>query len=200
MTVLSKEQVSPEVLKLTSDSELAFFIRTTYLKIVKPEDILENSCFSGEEEADIVTAGLVYAAESKAVDYLSRSEQSRFSLTKKLLNKNYEKEHIAPALDFLEEKNYLSDLRFARAWLNSRKINHSEGRVKLAAELAFRGIDKETSKSALDEFFAENSEFELCKKDFEKASRTCDSEEKIIRRMISHGFSYSMIKNVIAQN
>ena len=90
MIVLSKEQVSAEVMKISSDSGLAFFIRNFYLKIVKPESIFENAEFLDEEEQDIVDAGLAFAAESKAVEYLSRSEQSRFGLAKKLGNKNYE--------------------------------------------------------------------------------------------------------------
>lgn len=198
MIVLSKEQVSSEVIKISSDSGLAFFIRFVYLKIVKPEDIVENSEFHDDEEKDILDAALAFAAESKAVDYLSRSEQCRFALSKKLANKNHEKKSIEMALDYLESKNYLSDERFSRAWLNSRRINHSEGRTKLAAELASRGISKETAKLALDDFFSENSELELCKKDFAKVSRNCADSEKIIRRLVAHGFSYSMIKKVVS--
>lgn len=198
MIVLSKEQVSPEVMKISSDSGLAFFIRIFYLKIVKPEHIVENTEFLGEEEKDLVDAGLAFAAESKAVEYLARSEQCRFGLSKKLGNKNYERKSIEMALDYLEFKNYLSDERFARAWLNSRRINHSEGRTKLAAELASRGISKEISRIALDDFFSENPEIELCKRDFSKISKSCADSEKIIRRLVVHGFSYSMIKKVMS--
>lgn len=196
--MLSKEQVSPEVMKISSDSGLAFFIRIFYLKIVKPEHIVENTEFLGEEEKDLVDAGLAFAAESKAVEYLARSEQCRFGLSKKLGNKNYERKSIEMALDYLEFKNYLSDERFARAWLNSRRINHSEGRTKLAAELASRGISKEISRIALDDFFSENPEIELCKRDFSKISKSCADSEKIIRRLVVHGFSYSMIKKVMS--
>ncbi len=198
MIVLSKEQVSAEVMKISSDSGLAFFIRNFYLKIVKPESIIENVELLDEEEQDIIAAGLSFAAESKAVEYLSRSEQSRFGLAKKLGNKNYERKSIEMALDYLEFKNYLSDERFARAWLNSRRINHSDGRAKLAAELASRGINKEISRIALDDFFSENPEIELCKKDFSKISKSCADSEKIIRRLVAHGFSYSMIKKVMS--
>ena len=198
MIVLSKEQVSAEVMKISSDSGLAFFIRNFYLKIVKPESIFENAEFLDEVEQDIVDAGLAFAAESKAVEYLWRSEQSRFGLAKKLGNKNYERKSIEMALDYLEFKNYLSDERFARAWLNSRRINHSEGRTKLAAELASRGISKEISRIALDDFFSENPEIELCKRDFSKISKSCADSEKIIRRLVVHGFSYTMIKKVMS--
>ncbi len=199
MIVLSKEQVSPEVVKITSDSGLAFFIRFFYLKIVKPDSIVENAEFFDEEEKDILDAALDFAAESKAVDYLSRCEQSRCGLERKLLNKNFDKKNIENALDYLEAKNYLSDERFARAWLNSRRMNHSEGRVRLASELASRGIGKETAKKTLDEYFSENSELELCRKAFLKISRNCADAEKIIRRLIARGFSYSMVKMVMLE-
>lgn len=199
MIVLSKEQVSPEVVKIASDSGLAFFIRFCYLKIVKPEALLENAEFLDEEEKDILNAALDFAAESKAVEYLSRCEQSRFGLERKLLNKQFDKKNIENALDYLEAKKYLSDERFARSWLNSRRINHPEGRSRLASELASRGIGKETAKKSLDEYFSENPEAELCRKDFLKISRHCADSEKIIRRLIAHGFSYSMIKKVMAE-
>lgn len=197
LIVLSKEQVSSEVMKITSDSGLAFFIRSYYLKVVKPESIAVNAEFTDEQEKDIVDSGFAFAAESKALDYLSRAEQCRSGLAKKLLNKNHEKKAVDAALDYLELKNYLSDERFARSWLNSRRINHSEGRVKLAAELAARGISRDVAGKVLDDFFAETSEMDFCKKDFYKISKTCSDSEKIIRRMSSHGFSYSMIKKVI---
>lgn len=200
MLILAREQISPEVLKITSDTGSAFFIRTNYLVSVKAEEITESVEFSGLFEEDIIDAGLAYSVEIKALDYLSRCEQNRSGLTKKLLNKGFENKYIEKALDYLEEKKYLSDERFARAWLNSRKINHSEGRTKLAAELAARGIKKETASTALKDFFDENSEIELCKKDFIKISRTTCDREKIIRRLIAHGFSYSMIKKVISES
>lgn len=187
-------------MKISSDTGLAFFIRTTYLKTVAPEDIVPQAVFESEAEKDIVDAGLSYGAEVKAMDYLSRCEQSRFGLTRKLLNKNHEKQHIEQALDYLEGKNYLSDQRFSRSWLNSRKINHSEGRIKLSGELSTRGISKEVAKLALDEFFEENSEEELCRKDYAKQCRICSDGEKITRRLMAHGFSYSLIKKVISES
>lgn len=200
MVIHTTEQVSPEVMKISSDTGLAFFIRTAYLKVVDPEDIVPDAVFEDESEKDIVDAGLTYGAEVKAVDYLSRCEQSRFGLTRKLLNKNHEKQHVEAALDFLEAKNWLSDQRFSRSWLNSRKINHSEGRTKLIGELLSRGINKEIVKAALDEYFEENSEEELCKRDYEKLCRTCSDAEKITRRLMSHGFNYSLIKKVISES
>ena len=96
-----------------------------------------------------------------------------------------------------ESKNYLNDRRFAQFWLNGRKINHSEGRTKLAAELAVRGISKEDSAAALDDFFETNNEAELCRKAYEKCLRIKKDPEKIIRTLISYGFQYNLIKKIM---
>ena len=200
MVVCGTEQVSPECIKITSDAGLAFFIRKSYLKIVKIQEIVSGAEFFEEAEKDIVDAGLVMAVESKAMEYLARAEQSRFGLTRKLILKNFSKEHIEIALDYLEAKNYLSDERFARAWLNCRKIAHFEGRIKLSAELSSRGINKDIVKSSLDTFFEENSEEEICQKAYEKCLRQKKSEEKIIRTLVAYGFSHNMIKKIISAN
>lgn len=199
MVIKTREQISPEVLKISSDAGSAFFLRTVYLSLVDEEEIFPCAEFSGEKEDDIIDAALSYSAEVKAEEYLSRSEQSRFALSRKLLNKKHGKKHIEKALDYLEEKNFLSDLRFSRAWLSLRKLNHFEGRTKLSAELASRGIGKEDSEKALDEFFSENPEEELCRKCYEKLSRNPSSgnQEKKIRSMRQKGFSYSLIKRIL---
>ena len=159
-----------------------------------PEAISSGSVFSGEDEEDIIDAGFCYVAESKALSYLARAEQSRFNLTRKLGAKGIEKRHIENALDYLEREGSLSDTRFARAWLDTRKINHTEGRSRLASELAFRGIAREVADAALDEFFSENSEEAICKKALEKCSRLGMREEKIINYLLRHGFSRKMIR------
>ena len=87
----------------------------------------------------------------------------------------------------------MSDLRFATAWLNTRKINHFEGRSRLAAELAARGIEREVAGQALDEFFTENDEDEICRKAYEKLSKS-KSGEKLTAALMRAGFSLKQIK------
>ena len=101
------------------------------------------------------------------------------------------------ALDYLEKRGYLSDARYARAWLHDRRINHFEGRTKLAGELAARGIEREVAAAALDEFFTENDETEICRKAYEKFTRHGKDGEKLVAAMMRAGFSYKMIKGVL---
>lgn len=184
-------------MKITSDTGLAFFIRTEFLRIVRPGQIESAAEFTGEAEADIIDAGMVFSAECKATEYLSRAEQCRFNLTQKLLKKTYERKYIERALDYLEEKNYLNDRRFALSWLHTRSINHAEGRTRLLAELLARGISKEDSRAALDEFFAEKPEEALCRKAYSRFVRRGKTGDALLRAMMGAGFPYTLVRQTV---
>lgn len=179
--------------KVAPEEGAAFFVRAEYL----PEGLFERidvgADFNEVETDFLLDAGLTCAVELKAVGYLARAEQSRFGLTRKLLEKKHEKKYVEDALTYLEGRGYLSDLRFATAWLNTRSINHYEGRSRLAAELAVRGINRDVAKQALDEFFTEHDEEEICRKAYEKLSKT-KSGKKLTEALIRAGFTYKQIK------
>ena len=183
--------------KLTPEEGSAFFVRKEYL----PEGLFERIDVGVEfDETDtdsLLDAGLTCAVELKAVGYLARAEQSRFGLTRKLIEKKYDKKYVEASLTYLEGRGYLSDLRYATAWLNTRKINHFEGRSRLAAELAARGIARDVAGKALDEFFTENDEDELCRKAYEKLSKS-KADEKLIAALLRSGFSMKQIKSIIS--
>ena len=77
--------------KLTPEEGSAFFVRKEYL----PEGLFERIDvgleFDDEETDSLLDAGLTCAVELKAVGYLARAEQSRFGLTRKLIEKKYDK-------------------------------------------------------------------------------------------------------------
>ena len=181
--------------KVAPEEGSAFYIRKEYL----PEGLFERldigAEFDDDETDSLLDAGLTCAVELKAVGYLARAEQSRFGLARKLIEKKYDKKYVEAALSYLEGRGYLSDLRFATAWLNTRKINHYEGKSRLAAELAARGIAREVANKALEEFFSENDENEICRKAYEKLSKS-KSGEKLMAAMLRQGFTQKQIRNL----
>ena len=185
--------------KLTPEEGVVFFARQEYLPGIELEAIQPGSEFKDEDEEALYDAGLICAVEIKAVSYLARSEQCRFGLKRKLLAKQYKAEYIDKALSFLESKNYLSDERYATAWLNDRKINHYEGQTKLLLELQSRGIDKAIALAAVNEFFTENDEEEICKKACERFVKKGKTEDKLIEALLKAGFAYKMIKRVMEE-
>ena len=198
MKIKSVEQTSYEgMYKLTPEQGVVFYARQEYLSGIELDNIQCGSEFVDDDEEALLDAGLICAVEMKAVSYLARSEQCRFGLKRKLLAKQYKSEYIDKALSFLESKNYLSDERYAAAWLNDRRINHYEGQTKLLLELQSRGIDKTVAADAVKEFFTDNDEEEICRKACERFVKKGKSEDKLIEALLKAGFAYKMIKNVM---
>ena len=131
--------------RIRPENGSVFYARQEYLSSIILTQLSAGAEIDEENEEELLDAGLCVAVELKACDYLSRAEQSRFGLTQKLVKKSFQKKYINMVLDYLESKDYLNDLRFSTAWLNTRKINHYEGRTKLLAELRNRGICEKTA-------------------------------------------------------
>ena len=198
MIIKSVESTSYEgMYKVTTEKGTVIFVRQEYLSGVELAAVQSGAVFDDEEEEALYDAGLITVVELKAVSYLARSEQCRFGLKRKLLAKQYKATDIDKVLDFLESKGYLSDERYAAAWLNDRRINHYEGQTKLLLELQSRGIDKAIAVAAVNEFFTEHDEEEICKKACERFVKKGKSDEKLIEALLKAGFAYKMIKRVI---
>ena len=181
--------------KVAPEEGSAFYVRAEYLPEGLFEKIDAGADFDEADTDSLLDAGLTCAVELKAVSYLARAEQSRFGLTRKLIEKKYDKKYVEAAISYLELRGYLSDLRYATAWLNTRKTNHYEGRSRLSAELASRGIARDVANKALDNFFAENDEDEICRKAYEKLSKS-KSGEKLTAAMLRQGFTQKQIRNL----
>ncbi len=84
----------------------------------------------------------------RALDLLARREHSRAELATKLRRRGFAGEAIAPLLDELEQDGLLSEARFAESFVRSR-VDRGFGPLKLAAELAARGLDRADAEHAI---------------------------------------------------
>lgn len=200
MLIREMVQTLHGVYEITPDAGSAFFLRKEYLTLVDPERICSGSRLNEEETADILNAALVYSAEFAAMTYLARAEHCRAALTQKLLKKQIDKKAIDLALDYLESVHYLDDERFAGAWLRTRSIDHAEGRIRLASELASRGVDRNAAKKALDEFFEEHNQMEICRRALKKARATKNDPDKIKASLMQKGFSLKEIESAMKES
>lgn len=190
------KEVSNDCCNLTFSYGPSFYLRTIYCEGITnlSNRINIGEEFSAEEYEEFVEAGLAYIAERKAMDLLSRSEHSRFLLFTKMIKKGYDCKAVNKALDYLENRKYLSDRRFAEAWLRNRSISHSEGRIRLYNELLSRGVSSVLATEQIDDFFISNSEEEILKKACKKLMRLGKKDDNLYRALIRKGFSSSLIK------
>lgn len=92
---------------------------------------------------------------AQGLSYLARSEHTTFHLVQKLTRKGYPKEIIDDAVSRLTEEGALSDLRYARLFIERRQRKNPEGRLRLAQRLADRRVRNDAALQALDELFTE---------------------------------------------
>lgn len=199
--ILVCEVIGKDVERLMFSDGSAFYMRNHYLSslpcCVSDQRIKVDEEFSDEEFQDLVNAGLAFACEKKALDYLERSEQFRAGLEKKLFEKSFDKSSINLALDYLEQRNFLNDERFAYAWIRNHEITKPQGRMRLETELSSRGVKKQAYKAAIEQFFTENDEEEVCKTCYEKIKRHKSDADKIFKALFDQGFTYKMINRVM---
>jgi regulatory protein len=193
------QQTLHGVYEITPAAGSAFFLRREYLTQVEPDELEVDIELSDDQSLDIMNAALCYSAEVAAMSYLSRSEHCRSALYTKLLKKQIDKNAVNSALDYLESVGYLSDYRFAGAWLRTRAIDHAEGRIRLSAELFNRGVNRDAVRKALDEFFEENDELDLCRRAYKKCLIFKSEEDKIKASLIAKGFTLKQIQLVMSE-
>ena len=172
--------------------------RTKY--IIDFDDLEPNTQVSSEISEKILDAALAFSAEHAAVSYLERAEHSTELLRRKLKQKGHSDAAIQKALEYAQKRNWLSDERYAGAFLRNRSIRKAEGRTRLLAELAARGISRDTAEKAVEEFFAQKSEASLLEKAAGKLKNQGKTKEQAQQALIRLGFSWSDIKFYIKNN
>lgn len=193
--ITATKQISWDCVQVTLSMGSSFFVRSCYLQELPVERLVPSESLSEQELEDLVDAGLAFSAEKAAVAYLGRAEQSRYLLTMKLRKKGHGEVAIVRALDYLEERNYLCDSRFAAAWLRNRSINHAEGRPKLFSGLLAKGVDKATAIRALDQYFETVDQDDVLDRALEKCRRLGKSREASEKYLMRKGFTYKEIKS-----
>jgi regulatory protein len=88
-------------------------------------------------------------AYAKAVQLLAGRAHFRAELETKLARRGYPAEEIEAALDRLAREGYLDDRETALEFTAARLAKGGEGRLRLKAELARRGVDPEAAAAAV---------------------------------------------------
>ena len=195
-TIIAAEYTSSETIKLILSGDVSIVSRFCYFD--EPLAIEELPLPLTETQTEnLYQAGRRFLAEKQAAVYLNRAEHSSYQLTVKLQKKGYIKNEYQPALDYLRAKGTLDDSRFAGAYLHTRSLSKKEGYARLFSELRKRGIAADTARQALNDFFAEIDEAELCAGAARSLIRKGYTDQKLYSALQRKGFPFSMIKRCI---
>ena len=162
--LLDKVESGASGLVKISAGETAIFVRLEFWVELGREG---NRLFAGaeldeEEAVDLVVAAKATEAEARGASLLGRAEQPRFILRSKLIERGYPGSSVELALDRLEREGFLSDRRYAEAWLRSRVerairasrssspgSSRAEGPSSLLMSLRARSVGEADAKAAL---------------------------------------------------
>ncbi|MGH7597888.1 MAG: regulatory protein RecX [bacterium] len=125
------------------------------MAVDKEQKLLFDDAASSESQSQL------RAALAKAYRLLAVRARSEKELRDALARAQFAEESIAAAVEDCKQQRFIDDTNFARQFIQSRLRNRPMGRQRLAIELRQKGVDAEIIATALDDFFAEQSQLAL---------------------------------------
>ena len=134
--------------------------------------------------------------KNRALRLLARREHSRAELKAKLLPYD-ENNEVEILLDRLQEKNWLSDNRFAEEWVRQRSVRY--GRQRLQYELKQKGVAAELIASSLNAYLEDELESarQVWQKKYGTPATSPQEAAKQIRFLQYRGYSWDIIRQII---
>lgn len=137
----------------------------------------------------------------RAVAALNRREHSQRELTRKLREGGFEDAVIAPVLEQLIERGWLSDSRYAGALARTRAAS-GQGPRRIHVELARQGITAENTEAALascDGDWAAQARALVVRRFGEADLRGAPNERKAVDFLLRRGFDVNVARDALRE-
>ena len=140
-------------------------------------------------------------AYNYAIKYL-KNIKTKKDVYDYLIRKGFSYEETSEVCDYIEEVGLVDDDLYVKFFVEDSFRIKNKGARKIVYELKQRGIDDDKIEEAIEE--ASDMEYEALKEAYERKLEATKSEtdpykrkNKIIRFLISRGFDYSDIKDIV---
>ena len=140
-------------------------------------------------------------AYNSAIKYL-KNIKTKKDVYDYLIRKGFSDEETSEVCDYIEEVGLVDDDLYVKFFVEDSFRIKNKGARKIVYELKQRGIDDDKIEEAIEE--ASDMEYEALKEAYERKLEATKSEtdpykrkNKIIRFLISRGFDYSDIKDIV---
>lgn len=142
--------------------------------------------------------------KESAIKIIERSYKTEKEIRDKLKQKGYEEKQINNSIDFLKEYNFINDNTYAKAFIKD-KLSF-KGSQKIKYDLMKKGIAKDIIEENLIKV-DKNEEKEVAlnvgRKKYEsirrKESDNYKLSGKLYRFLISRGYAYDIVKDVVKE-
>lgn len=140
-------------------------------------------------------------AYNYAIKYL-KNIKTKKDVYDYLIRKGFTDEETSEVCDYIEEVGLVDDDLYVKFFVEDSFRIKNKGARKIVYELKQRGIDDDKINEAIEE--ASDMQYDALKEAYERKLEATKSEtdpykrkNKIIRFLISRGFDYSDIKDIV---
>lgn len=192
-------------LKFNKKGTFDIFVDDQYICDIDDETVYKMSIKKGDEVSEeflseIKHLSQVQGAKRAGARLLTASMKSRYDFEMKLVQKGYSRDAVRQAADFFEEKGFLNDAAYAKAYVADARSLKKQGAAKIRMSLKSKGI----SGDIIDELLADTDESEeenlkaLVEKEFAKMPvRDKKHVDKLKRKLYSKGYKIGDIINAV---
>lgn len=179
------------------------FFMAIFKELVFTFNLKKGSIIDKKDLEEILKNEMFIKAKNKALNILSKADQSESKIRKKLSD-DFEEDTIEDVLEFLRKYNFVNDELLAQKIVNTNLNLNKCGRNKIKQNLYNKGIDRETISEAISEI-DNDEEFEnamyLAKKRYERVKNEDKRKiyQKISQHLVYKGFNYDIIKRVLSR-
>lgn len=142
------------------------------------------------------------SARSTGLALVSRRDYTAAEVTTKLTDKEYDADAIGDAIDFLRTHRFLDDRRVAAAHVRTATAIKGRGRVRIARELAARGLAPEIIEDALQAIEPESERAAIQKILSRKrwpTKPTRAERDRMFRHLFARGFPADLISKALGR-
>jgi regulatory protein len=182
------------------DEEFAF---GAYKETVFNFGLRINDELDEKKIAEIKSYDEINFGKKVAYRFLNYKPRSEKEVITKLKEKKISQQSINTILDSLKSLNFLDDKKYAKMYIEEKLEHKPEGRRLLEIKLNRKGLDKETVQNIMEENYSEETEIKkiedlLLKYEKKVRAKTLsEKKQKCYRYLLSKGFAYDLITDVI---
>jgi regulatory protein len=131
----------------------------------------------------------------RALGFLVRREHSRKELTRKLTSRGLDVTEVAATVERLAGEGWQDDARFAGSLIRSRAGN-GYGPIRIRAELATHGLDREAIAQAMDSYEGDWAQIarELVRRRFGESIEDLAVRRKAADLLLRRGFDSESVR------
>lgn len=191
-----KQEGGRYVLHLSNDETLS----------LKESVFVRHNLYKGKEIDEDQIAAIVFDGERQdGIDFALKKLTNRKTeneIRTLLSSENFGEEIIDEVVNYLSEYGFIDDEAFALLFCRDKRNINGYGPVKIAYILRQKGIDDATITHGLEEYTAEIEQAKIAsivEKKYLRDGILQKEREKIIRFLLSRGFHYNEIKEVLSR-